>query len=81
MEEFWYSIAGVVVLLLAALLATSVANHEKGDKKSKPKISKGAKGLMIIFLLFLLGAIIENCEDKKLNNNIKTEQNERFKSK
>ncbi len=62
MEEFWYSIAGVVVLLLAALLATSVVNHEKGDKKSKPKISKGTKGLIIVFLLFLLGAMIEHCD-------------------
>lgn len=62
MEEFLYAIAGVIILLLVALLATSVIEHEKRDKKSKPKISSGAKGLMIVFLIFLLGAMIEHCD-------------------
>ena len=62
MEEFLYSIAGVIILLLIAILATSVVNHEKRDKKPKPKVSRGAKGLMIINLIFLLGAMIEHCD-------------------
>ena len=62
MEEFIYAIAGVIILLLIAFLATSVIEHEKRDKKGKQKVSRGAKGLMIIFLIFLLGAMIEHCD-------------------